>query len=72
MHGFKTGTNVRWNWGNGTGEGEITKRYTEKVTRTIQGTDVTREASEDEPAYLITQDDGAEVLKSHTEVEIAD
>ena len=66
------GTKVRWKWGDGYGEGRITERFEEKVSRTIKGTEVTREASEDDPAYLIEQDDGDQVLKSHSEVESAD
>ena len=62
------GDKVEWNWANGTGSGKITERFTEKVTRTISGTEVTRNATEDEPAYLIEQDDGDEVLKSTTEL----
>ncbi len=65
---FHIGDDVEWDWGNGTGTGTITKRYTQKITRTLQGSEVTRNASEDEPAYLIEQDDGDEVLKSSTEL----
>jgi hypothetical protein len=68
MPGYKTGTKVKWNWGNGTGTGEITERFTDDVTRTIKGNKVTRNASSDEPAYLIEQHDGDRVLKSHSEV----
>lgn len=71
MAGYDEGTRVKWNWGNGTGEGDIETVYTEKVTRKIKGTEVTRDASEDEPAYFIKQDDGDTVLKSHSEVEKA-
>jgi hypothetical protein len=69
MSGFNTGTKVEWNWGNGTASGTIQKRYTENVTKTIKGSEVTRNATSSEPAYLIEQDDGDEVLKSHSEVE---
>ncbi len=65
---FTHGTRVEWNWGNGTGTGKIDRKYTEKVTRTIDGTEVTRNASEDDPAYYITQDDGGAVLKSGSEL----
>lgn len=68
MSGYDEGTKVEWDWGNGTATGEVTKRYTQKVTKTLKGTEVTREASADEPAYLIEQDDGDEVLKGHSEV----
>lgn len=69
MTGFSKGTRVEWKWGQGTASGEIEEVYTKKTTRKIKGTDVTREATESEPAYYIKQDDGDAVLKSHTEVE---
>ena len=62
------GDRVEWNWGDGTGSGTVTERFTDKVTRTIKGNEVTRDASEDEPAYLIEQDDGDRVLKSASEL----
>ena len=68
---FQTNQYVQWNWGNGTGTGEVVKRYTRKTTLTIKGSDVTRDASDDEPAFRIKQDDGDEVLKSITEIEAA-
>lgn len=69
--GYSTGTSVKWKWGDGWGQGEIVDRFTEKVTCTISGTEVTRHASENEPAYLIEQEDGDNVLKSHSEVQQA-
>ena len=63
------GDQVKWKWGDGTAEGKVTKKYTQKITKTLKGTDVTRDASEDEPAYLIEQSDGDEVLKSVTELD---
>ncbi|MEL6505086.1 MAG: DUF2945 domain-containing protein [Pseudomonadota bacterium] len=68
MSGYDTGTKVEWNWGNGKGTGKIDEVFTQKVTRTIDGNEVNREASDDEPAYLIKQDDGDSVLKSHSEL----
>jgi len=62
------GDTVQWSWGDGTGSGKITERFTDKVTRTIKGSEITRDASEDEPAYLIEQDDGDRVLKSASEL----
>ena len=64
------GDEVRWSWGSGTGTGTVTERFTSKVTRTIDGSEITRDASDDEPAYLIEQDDGSRVLKSTTELEV--
>lgn len=71
MDGYETGTKVEWNWGRGSANGTIKKRYTEDVSKTIKGTEVKRTASPSEPAYLIEQDDGDQVLKSHSEVSTA-
>ena len=68
MASISAGDTVTWNWGNGTGTGEVQKVYTRKTTLTIKGSDVTREASDDAPAYKIEQDDGDIVLKSCSEV----
>ncbi len=68
MSTFTQGDKVEWNWGNGTGTGQVVKRYTQKITMTIKDNEVTREASDDCPAYLIKQEDGDQVLKSHSEV----
>lgn len=67
-HDIHIGDTVTWNWGNGTGTGEVIERFTSEVTRTIDGTEVTRDASESEPAYMIEQDDGDRVLKSASEL----
>lgn len=71
MSSFRKGQKVQWKWGNGTGEGKIAETFTSDVTRKLKGSEVTRNATEDEPAYLIRQEDGAEVLKSCTEIEAA-
>ncbi|MDB5622992.1 MAG: hypothetical protein JWR39_1555 [Devosia sp.] len=63
------GVKVTWNWGGNTAEGTIVERFTDKVSRTIKGTEVTRNASPAEPAFLIEQEDGDEVLKSASELE---
>ncbi len=65
---YSEGTKVEWDWGGGTGTGKVTNAYTRKITLTIKGTDVTRDASENCPAYRIQQQDGDEVLKSHSEL----
>lgn len=66
---IRTGTKVRWTWGRSTAEGKVTEIFREKVTRTIKGEKITRNATKDEPAYLIEQEDGSQVLKSKSEVE---
>ena len=65
---YAVNTKVEWDWGNGTAKGKIQEKFTEKVTRQIDGNDVTRDADEDNPAYLIEQDDGQRVLKKHSEL----
>lgn len=72
MTKFHKGTKVSWKWGNGKGEGKVAESFTEDVERKIEGSVIKRKASEDEPAYLIEQEDGAKVLKSHSELEKAD
>jgi hypothetical protein len=68
MNGFQINTEVEWEWGKGSAKGKVRSRFTDDVTKTIKGSEVTRKASEKEPAYLIEQDDGDKVLKSHSEV----
>ena len=69
---YPTNTRVAWNWGDGTAEGNVREVFRDTVTRTIKGTEVTRDASDEEPAYLIEQDDGDRVLKSHSELRTTD
>jgi len=68
---LQTGDRVTWKWGAGTGSGKITQIYTNKVTKTLKGAEVTRNATDDDPAYLIEQNDGDRVLKSGSEIEAA-
>ena len=68
MSSFSKGDQVVWSWGEGEADGKVQECFTGKVTRTIKGTEVTRNASEDNPAYLIEQDDGDLVLKSASEL----
>ena len=68
MASYSKGDKVQWTWGNGTGTGTVQETFTDRVTRTIKGTEVTRDASDDEPAYLVEQEDGDRVLKSESEL----
>ncbi|OZC03915.1 DUF2945 domain-containing protein [Rubricoccus marinus] len=68
MAQFSKGDHVEWNWGSGTAEGTVQETFTSEVTRTIKGNEVTRNATEDNPAYLIEQEDGDRVLKSESEL----
>jgi hypothetical protein len=69
---IREGTKVKWSWSGSTAEGKVKEVFHDDVSRTIKGNEVTRKASDDEPAYLIEQDDGDEVLKSSSEIERAD
>lgn len=71
MSDFSEGDTVEWNWGSGTGTGKVVKKYTQKTTLKIDGSEITRNASDDEPAYRIEQEDGGEVLKSGSELKKA-
>jgi hypothetical protein len=65
---MKKGDKVEWNWGASKAEGEIVKEYDAPVTKTIKGTKVKRNASKDEPAYEIEQENGNKVIKSESEL----
>lgn len=69
---IKKGTQVTWKWGNGTATGKVVETYTEKVTKTIKGSEVTRNGEEGDKALYIKQEDGDHVLKSESEVSRAD
>ncbi|MFW5634763.1 MAG: DUF2945 domain-containing protein [Erythrobacter sp.] len=66
---FQTGQYVKWNWGNGEGRGQIEERFEREVTRTLQGSEITRKGDADNPAYLVKQEDGDRVLKRGSELE---
>ena len=68
---FQAGQYVKWNWGNGEGKGQIEERFEREVTRTLDGSEVTKDGDEDNPAYLIKQEDGDEVLKRGSELSAA-
>lgn len=68
---IRSGTRVRWSWGSSSAEGTVDEVHHESVTRTSKGQEITRHGSDDEPAYVISQDDGTVVLKLAGEVERA-
>lgn len=65
---MKKGENVHWNWGSSQAEGKVVESFEKPVTRKIKGTEVKRNASFDEHAYLIKQENGNKVLKSESEL----
>lgn len=68
---FRKGQTVSWNWSGGTATGKIKDRYERKVTRKIKGSEITRNGDADNPAYLIEQEDGDEVMKLASELKPA-
>ena len=65
---FSKGDPVKWNWGNGEGEAKVSEVHTERVERQIKGKKQTRNGSDDNPAYVLEQDNGQTVLKLHSEL----
>ena len=68
---IKKGSKVKWKWGNGSATGKVIETYTEEVTKTIKGNEVTRKGETGNKALYIEQEDGDKVLKSESEVEKA-
>lgn len=66
---IRKGTAVKWKWGNGFAEGKVEETYTKSITKTIKGSEVTRNGSDDDKALHIKQEDGTSVLKLESEVE---
>lgn len=66
---LKPGTKVSWSWGANRARGQVEQVFTKPVSRTIKGSRIRRKATEDKPAYLVTQSDGGRALKSHSELE---
>ncbi len=69
---IRKGTEVQWKWGSGIAKGKVEETYTSSVTKTIKGTEVTRNGDQDNKALYIQQDDGDYVLKSESEVQRTD
>ncbi|MGF1475471.1 MAG: DUF2945 domain-containing protein [Geminicoccaceae bacterium] len=68
VEAYQEGTEIEWDWGSGTASGKVVEVFYDDVTRTLKGSEVKRKASRDDPAYLIEQADGDQVLKGHSEI----
>jgi len=66
---IRKGSTVSWKWGSSTAEGKVAEVHQDKVTRTSKGEKITRNGSEDDPAYVIEQEDGTTVLKLRSELQ---
>lgn len=68
MTPFEMEERVTWAWGRGAGVGRVEAVFTERVERVIKGTRVVRNATPENPAYLLRLENGGEVLKAHSEL----
>ncbi|MGB3584997.1 MAG: DUF2945 domain-containing protein [Tunicatimonas sp.] len=68
---IQKGSQVKWQWGNGEAQGKVTESFTEEITRTIDGSEITRKGESGNKALLIEQEDGSQVLKLESEVDKA-
>lgn len=66
---IREGSTVSWSWGNGTASGRVKEIHRDDVTRQTKGEKITRHGSDDNPAYVIEQDDGTTVLKLKSELD---
>jgi hypothetical protein len=62
---YAVGEHVKWRWGPNWARGKITERFTERVTRKIKDKEITRNANDENPAYMVQQTDGGRALKTH-------
>ncbi len=65
---IREGSPVSWDWGNGTAEGKVKEIHGKAITKTIKSNTIKRKGTQDNPAYLIEQEDGTEVLKLKSEL----
>lgn len=68
---MRKGTTVTWKYGTGTATGKIEETHKETVTRKLQGADIVRHGTPDNPALLIVQENGDRILKLQSEVKAA-
>ena len=66
---LEEGDEVRWKWGDGHGRGTVQSVFAERTTRTIDGHEVVRDGSKDDPAVYVRVEDGNNVLKLQSELE---
>ena len=64
---YRSGQTVEWSWGSGTARAKVNERFARKVQRTLKGSKIVRNGNAD-PAYLIEQEDGDQVLKLGSEL----
>lgn len=65
---IRKGSVVSWKWGEGEAKGKVVETFAESVTKTIKGSEITRNGEKGNKALLIEQEDGDQVLKLESEV----
>ena len=65
---MRKGTPITWKYGTGTASGKIESVHKEPITRTLKGSEITRNGSVEDPAFVIVQANGDRVLKLRSEV----
>lgn len=65
---FETDQAISWQWGGSKASGKVVERFDRRVQRTIKGSKIVRNGTAKNPAYLIEQDDGDQVLKLGSEL----
>ncbi|MBO0360778.1 DUF2945 domain-containing protein [Hymenobacter sp. BT186] len=68
---MRKGTTVSWKYGTGTATGKIEETHKESITRTLKGSEITRNGTPDNPAFVIVQENGDRVIKLQSEVKEA-
>lgn len=64
---FSKGDNVFWKWASGEAQGTIKEIHNSKITKTIKGSEITRDGSSENPALVIEHENSV-VLKLASEV----
>jgi Hypervirulence associated proteins TUDOR domain len=65
---IRTGSPVSWQWGKGTASGKVKEIHHQQISKKIKSSEVKRNGTQANPAYLIEQEDGTEVLKLESEL----
>ena len=66
---MKKGDTVRWKYGRGHAKGKVVEIHQDTFEKTVQGAPIKRNGSPENPALLIEQEDGGQVVKLSSEVE---
>ena len=66
---YKSGDKVKWKWGNGWGKGTVKSSFTKKVTRKLDGKEISRNGTAEDPAYYIEVENASNVLKLESEIQ---